>query len=269
MRRRSFISVLGSSLSAFTFGESPNKGLPDEDTGIYRVSREIRDDTIRVTYPPFPNSLSQRYLYSRVSNKNLTLDIDRQKYLDESNKSKHFYMLLQQLRNSDWMVSMTDSIVPSDSKNTVSSTAKFVQQFEYETDLETTGSLEYTRHPVELLVDGVGDCDCRTTFLYSILYHLGYTVGFVQLPYHVGVIVPVEELSSDIQSLVEPSGLLTFDSVQYAYIEPNSVVLPGRYDISKENVILYETVDKNITLVNPEKITEQVRKTISVIQDSI
>ncbi|HEY3420106.1 MAG TPA: hypothetical protein VGK23_06095 [Methanomassiliicoccales archaeon] len=52
----------------------------------------------------------------------------------------------------------------------------FVQSIPYGLDLNTTGHVEYLRYPVETLVDGVGDCDCTSILLLSLIQtpELGY-----------------------------------------------------------------------------------------------
>ena len=259
------MSVLTGSIG-FSVLNSPNSGLPDEYTGIYRVSdRVIGDDTITVTYPAFP-SISDPYITRSASD--VTVEIDKQLYLQESNTDEEFYPQLQRVTGSTWIDSLRDQLVPEDTVNEISSVARFVQQFEYEEDIESTGVVDYTRHPVELIVDGVGDCDCRTTFLYSMLDSLGYTAGFVFLPYHVGVIVPSAELTEKEHSLTTAEGKLTLDGVEYTYIEPNEIVHPGRHSIDKENIIIYETVDTRLSVVNPAKVTDQIEKSFSEFRDA-
>jgi hypothetical protein len=52
----------------------------------------------------------------------------------------------------------------------------FVQTITYGYDLDTTGYNEYARFPIETLVDGFGDCDCKSILLLSIVQttELGY-----------------------------------------------------------------------------------------------
>jgi len=61
-------------------------------------------------------------------------------------------------------------------EDTLNLAMAFVQSIRYGYDVNTTGQSEYVRHPAETLVDGTGDCDCKSVLLLSLIQtmELGY-----------------------------------------------------------------------------------------------
>ncbi|MFA5868293.1 MAG: hypothetical protein WC941_01150 [Candidatus Bathyarchaeia archaeon] len=88
--------------------------------------------------------------------------------------------------------------------------ASFVQSMPYEFDNVTTGYQEYARYPLETLVDGRGDCECKSILTAELLDLLGYKLALISLPSHtaVGVDLPNGSGSS-----------YTHDGVAYFYLE--------------------------------------------------
>jgi chaperonin cofactor prefoldin len=70
--------------------------------------------------------------------------------------------------------------------------AGFVQSLPYMFDNVTTGYQEYARYPFETLVDGVGDCECKSILTAQLLVSMSYEVVLLSLPEHVavGVYIP-------------------------------------------------------------------------------
>lgn len=50
---------------------------------------------------------------------------------------------------------------------------QFVQAFPYKTDQDSVGLFDYWRFPVETLVDGVGDCECKALLAAGVFRHMG------------------------------------------------------------------------------------------------
>ncbi len=65
----------------------------------------------------------------------------------------------------------------------------FVQSFNYVSDLVTTGKDNYVRYPVEMLVDGGGDCEDYVALLAAILYEMNYGEVLVSLPNHLALAI--------------------------------------------------------------------------------
>jgi cell division protein FtsB len=70
--------------------------------------------------------------------------------------------------------------------------ADFVQSLPYMFDNVTTGYQEYARYPFETLVDGVGDCECKSILTAQLLVSMSYDVVLLNWPEHVavGVYIP-------------------------------------------------------------------------------
>ncbi len=88
--------------------------------------------------------------------------------------------------------------------------ASFVQSMPYEFDNVTTGYQEYARYPIETLVDGRGDCECKSILTAELLDRLDYKVAMIDLPEHVAVGVYLPNGSGS---------FYTHDGVSYFYLE--------------------------------------------------
>ncbi len=63
----------------------------------------------------------------------------------------------------------------------------FVQSLPNTSDTITTGYDEYTRSPLETLVDGGGDCEDISILFITLTRILGYDSVFIDLPRHLAV----------------------------------------------------------------------------------
>ena len=66
----------------------------------------------------------------------------------------------------------------------------FVQNsISYEKDINLHGKDEYWAYPVETLINGVGDCDCKGTLLTALLRTAGFDALVLLQPNHLTSIV--------------------------------------------------------------------------------
>jgi len=72
----------------------------------------------------------------------------------------------------------------------------FVQSLPYTSDIITTGYDEYTRFPLETLVDGGGDCEDTSILFITLIRILGYDSVFIEFPDHLAVGVKFGETIS-------------------------------------------------------------------------
>jgi hypothetical protein len=91
----------------------------------------------------------------------------------------------------------------------------FIHQFAYKYDEETTQYEEYARFPIETLMEEVGDCECVSILLASLLYNGGYDVVLLNPPGHVAVGVSVPPLFPE----PENGWFITFQGKKYFYCE--------------------------------------------------
>ncbi len=80
----------------------------------------------------------------------------------------------------------------SDSDN-VRNVVAFVQSMRYVSDLVSTGKKEYVRFPLEMLVDGKGDCEDRVVLMAAILHEMNYELLLVSLPDHLALAIRGDE----------------------------------------------------------------------------
>ncbi|MEW6623006.1 MAG: hypothetical protein AB1420_07760 [Bacillota bacterium] len=98
-------------------------------------------------------------------------------------------------------------------KQTVEFVLSFVQSIEYRTDEESKGLEQYTRYPLETLVDLEGDCKDKSILYASILKEMGLGVVLVILPGepgHMAVGVKGEDL---------PGTYYEYQGARYYYVE--------------------------------------------------
>lgn len=76
----------------------------------------------------------------------------------------------------------------SDSDN-VRNVVAFVQSLRYVSDIASTGKKEYVRFPIEMLVDGKGDCEDRVALMAAILHEMKYELLLVSLPDHLALAI--------------------------------------------------------------------------------
>ena len=70
---------------------------------------------------------------------------------------------------------------------------KFVQTLRYVSDMDSKGTDDYVRFPIESLVDGEGDCEDMAILAAAILHEMGYSVLLVVLPDHLALAIAYDE----------------------------------------------------------------------------
>jgi hypothetical protein len=71
-----------------------------------------------------------------------------------------------------------------DSRDRLNLALRFVQSIPYGLDHDTVGFVEYVRYPIETLVDGVGDCDCKSVLFLALVQTMELSYDGVLLEYH-------------------------------------------------------------------------------------
>jgi hypothetical protein len=113
----------------------------------------------------------------------------------------------------------------------------FVQSIKYTTDLESTGSDEYPKFPLETLYDRHGDCEDKSILLAALLTELGYDTVLVGLVDHMGVGVNAADISGS---------YFAYNGIKYYYIE---TTYPGW----KPGVVPDEYASRPATIYSLEK----------------
>lgn len=243
--------ITSSSLSS----SHPNTGIPSEINKPDFI-RTVSDDTISLEYT-FPMRFgSQNIVKSQI-------DIPKQKYISETNNEDMYHNQLKNAVKDEFVTQeISTEFIPDYNTERVRKLLNFVQLIDYSRDKNSTDATNYSRHPVETLVDNVGDCKDKTILLYSILKNRGYTVGYVIYPQHIAPIVARDEveeaLSENIKSVVHT------DVHEYIVLESTSFRYIGKSDYKKENIIYSYTEEENITVHNPEALTKQVQRMIDI-----
>lgn len=233
---------------------NPNSGLPAEKDTI-KFTREINNDKITLSYY-FPNYVGKGGPHSEISfNKNI--------YVKQANQSKLYHNQIKDAISDDFVSNViVDEFIPSYSEEEINRITNFVQNIKYSRDWKTTESKNYCRHPVETLVDNVGDCKDKTTLLYAILHNLGYDVGYVIYPQHIAPIVSTENIDVDLSNVDTVEKTKHNDYVVLESTYTNEI---GKTSYKKENII-YSYVEKNdeFNIRNYLALTDQIRKMIDL-----
>ncbi len=134
-------------------------------------------------------------------------------------------------RNAEFLDDVVHRLTDSSSSlaEALRTVQSFVEAIDYATDLESTGSTEYVRHPSETLVDGEGDCDDKAVLLVGFLSRppFEYDTGLVFPPKHCATLVSRTALSD--RSLSDDPLTVTVDQTELAYLESVSAVPVGHW----------------------------------------
>lgn len=245
--------IVGSATSSI-LNNNPNEGLPNEKESS-SFSRKINKDTILLEYL-FPPKFEESIVKSKIQ-------IPKEKYVEETETEDMYHNQINNAIKDDFVRNeISNNFIPDYDTEKVRKILNFVQTIRYSKDWKSTDSKNYSRHPVETLVDGVGDCKDKSILLYSILENKGYDIGYVIYPRHIAPIIArsqVEEaLSDNIKSVVENK------KYEYIVLESTHPKYIGKSDYSKNNVIYSYTEHNGFKLHNPEAITKQIQKMITI-----
>ena len=245
--------MVGASSKSIVSGH-PNSGIPSsEESNAF--TRKITEDTISVEYL-FPPKFEQQIVRS-------TLEIPKRKYVTETENEDMYH---NQINNAvkDPFVSqdIADTFIPTYPVEEVRKITNFVQFIEYKRDAKSTDSMNYSRHPVETLVDNVGDCKDKSILLYSLLKQRGYTVGYVIYPQHIAPIIARSEVEDSIPENIE--SVVQDDTDDYIVLESTHTMPLGKSEYNAENIIYSYTEKNGFTTHNIQAITKQIKRMVEV-----
>lgn len=134
----------------------------------------------------------------------------------------------------------------------------FVQSIYYETDLNTVNRPDYVRHPIEILVDGVGDCTGRTVFLAGLLSAIGHDTGYAILPGHMVPLVSLEDIYDYNYNVWHKTS-----STKYTIIESTDDVDIGKgiQGYTPEDFLYVYTVEDGFDMINPNNLPQHLGET--------
>lgn len=100
---------------------------------------------------------------------------------------KKYTQLVTDDSDDEWLNTITQSFINIGKKQGYSDSEivqlviSFVQNIEYQEDLEYTGKEEYPKYPCETLYDKGGDCEDTSILLASLLQEMGYDVSLLDI----------------------------------------------------------------------------------------
>lgn len=247
--------VAGSSISVALDGD-PNSGIPESYESV-KYTRDVGEETITISYY-FPYNIHGDGPHSEIT-------FSKDVYREQTDVSNLYHNQIKESINDSFVSNViSDKLIPEYPNGEVDSITSFVQNIEYSRDWKTTDSVDYCRHPVETIVDNVGDCKDKTTLLYSILFNRGYNMGYVIYPQHIAPIISTSNLDINTSELniVEKT-----DDNEYVVLEstlPNDI---GETTYDKKDIIYSYTEENGFNIRNYMSLTEQIKKSISVAQE--
>jgi hypothetical protein len=125
------------------------------------------------------------FLYEYYSNRERFLSDDYAAYIFDQYDDSFVELIAAELNETIFSLDVVDS---------VNYIASFVQDIRYATDeaIDPTCT-EYPRFPIELLVEGRGDCEDKAILAASLLDEIGIEVALLRLPNHMAVGVHLPE----------------------------------------------------------------------------
>lgn len=252
--RRSYLNSLaggfiGGKIVSNVFSTDKD-AITDASTKTHSIT--VDGDSVKVQTEHFP--------FKQEQNVSLSLD----KYYSEKSQDYTYHTQLLNRNDTEWMNNFVKSFVPEYKYNEVSFIASFVRDIEYKIDSKSTKQLQYSRHPIETLIDGEGDCTDKTILLGRILTQLGYTIGYVIVPQHILLLIPKQEVS-----VTEPNIIVKTQEHEYMFLEATYSDPIGKSEhISKSDILYTYTKEEGITSYNLTNTPEHILKVLRYIKNS-
>jgi hypothetical protein len=135
---------------------------------------------------------------------------------------------------------------------------------DYEVDGSSAGQIGYSRHPLESLVDGVGDCKDSTILMFSMLSHNEFDVGYASLPGHVGLLVNKKHIEHENADTWYESG-----NDKYTFVEPNEKEDFGEHrEFNRDDLIVAWTEKYGFDKLDITNIPNHISKGSDIVTES-
>lgn len=213
------------------------------------------------------NNILQRfmgYYYYEGSFVRIETKIEKDKYKNKVGTSKLFHQYFTDLHTDTYLKQKVTEMFPE--TPTLMDIAEVVQREEYRKEYkDDRNQIVYTRHPIETIVEGRGDCVDKTLLLYSILGNLGYNVGYANMPNHVGVLVQKTDVINNVEDEDKyTDDWITVNGTEYGYIEAASendtVNDPGEEkERLMDDIFFAYTVNDGFEVMNPDSLIEHFK----------
>lgn len=136
---------------------------------------------------------------------------------------------------------------------------------DYEVDGSSTGQIGYSRHPLESLVDGVGDCKDSTILMFSMLSNDGFDVGYVSLPGHVGLLINKKHIDGENADTWYENG-----DDKYTFVEPNEKMDFGEHEeFNRDDLIVAWTEKYGFDKLDISNVPNHISRGSDIAIESI
>lgn len=138
------------------------------------------------------------------------------------------------------------------------------QNIDYEIDGNSTGEISYSRHPIESLVDGSGDCKDSTILMFSMLSNNKFDVGYASLPSHIGLLINKEHINKE-----DVNTWYRHGEDKYTFVEPNEKMDIGEHrEFNRDDLIIAWTEKYGFDKLDISNIPNHVYKGSDIVTQS-
>lgn len=249
-KRRNFIQLLVpiiSGLSLYPALEQQPLDLQQYTGQSHSVQVDFTSDQIVVDSKNFPlkDTVTQHF--------------DIEKYKTESQSLTNYHTQITQ--DTEWLKSKLTKDFPDYTSNILSEIVylqNFVLSLRYKKDIASNNSLQYTRHPIETLVEGEGDCDDKVALLYQLLKTRGYSVGYVSVPNHMLLMIPRKTVEDFLAFNENIPIVHTTPEHEYVFVEATQSEPIGTSNYSVDDILYTYSEEDGFTMKNIENIHKYI-----------
>lgn len=264
MNRRSFLKTSILPIFGVQLNSNSDKLPSIEDPSIGSVT--VSESTIHRRLGYFP-------LYTGDSLYPTSVEVPVDTYLNHKNESRSFIEYFNTLQDDDLIQDITDQMLPPVSIDKyLNAFTMITRREEYRKEYKDSSRLVYTRHPIETVIEGRGDCVDKSLLLYSVLANLDYDVGYALLPNHLSVIVQRDAIESEIYEGAIKDNWISVNGVDYGYIEvvnTNKINDPLGDDTKLGDIYFVDTISDGFELKNIKSIPNHISGTIDIFLDRL
>lgn len=237
-----------------TIGISKDRYMQEVD-----LDYEFHEQILRTKEDPYISEISDRM------RENLKLDglLTRKNFENEPNRHRTLSVERGEEKTDNEIRKTKDRVF----KDWYPYYVKMLGQWniDYDIDGASTGQIGYSRHPVESLVDGVGDCKDSTILMFSMLSSNGFDVGYAGLPGHVGLLINKKHIDQE-----NADTWYQNEDDKYTFVEPNKMANFGEHEeFNREDLIIAWTEKYGFDKLNISNIPNHISKGSEIARKSI
>ena len=161
-----------------------------------------------------------------------------------------FHRIFTTVSHDPYSKELVTQLLSDEVKNELLTLIFFTKFVPYALDHRTTTRSDYTRYPVQTLVDWVGDCKDAAVLLNALISSIGYDVGYAVYPNHVTPVIHARLLPN---TVYDTANTFTVDDIEYLPIESSRMQMD---ELAKEPESLMFAYTGEFTVFNATPFVE-------------